>query len=430
MILKEPKKYRKRIMDEVLEKHLNVFNSVYLKGPKWCGKTYCCQRLANSEVNLTTNNNAQLGEVNPKAILDGETPRLIDEWQECPSIWDKVKVECSSRNKPAQFLLSGSVSVDDERKEEIHHSGAGRIDRLVLRTCSLYETGESNGTVSLQEMFNNPDVCIGKTSDMSFEDIAYAICKGGWPYQFAVEGKEEKLLLPESYIKSIVEDESGKMNLRLRQRTRQFLRSYARNVQTSTSDEILLKDFLSGDINSTRNDYFEMKKVFIEQYLLDYTYSWNSNIRSKTAIRMTPKISFVDPSIATAALGLTPEELGKDFNTLGYLFENLVSRDMKIYMESLSGEVFQYRDRTGLECDLVLKAKNGDYALVEVKLGEKGIEEGCRNLLKISKLVMNAEKEGKTKLRKPKFLAVVTSKEFAYKNNDGVYIIPIGCLKN
>lgn len=430
MILKEPDKYRKRIMDDIIEKHLNTFNAVYLKGPKWCGKTFCCQRLANSEINLTTNNNALLAELNPNEILRGDTPKLIDEWQECISLWDKIKVECSSRNKPAQFLLSGSVNIAENEKDKIHHSGAGRIDKLILRTCSLYETGESNGSISLSKMFDNPDDCIGKTSNMSFEDIIYSICKGGWPYQFAVENKDDKLLLPESYINSIIDDESGKMNLRLRQRTRQFLKSLARNVQTSTNDETIIKDYLSGEVNSSRNEYYQLKKIFTDQYLLDYTYAWNPNIRSKTAIRMSPKISFVDPSIAVASLGLTPGELGKDFNTLGYLFENLVSRDMKIYMESLSGEVYQYRDRNGLECDLVLKANNGDYALIEVKLGEKEISEGCQNLAKLSKLVMVAQKEGKTKLRQPKFMAVITSKEFAYKTNNGVYVLPIGCLKN
>ena len=430
MILKEPSKYRKRIMDDVIERHLNTFSAVYLKGPKWSGKTFCCQRLANSEINLTVNDYAQLAEINPNIVLDGDNPRLIDEWQECTSLWDKIKVECSSRNKTGQFLLTGSVNISDDEKNKIHHSGAGRIDKLVLRTCSLYETGESNGSISLEEMFNNPDICIGKKSDMSFEDIIYSICKGGWPYQFTVKNREDKLLLAESYIKSIIDDESGNMNLRLRQRTRQYLRSLARNVQTSTDDETIIKDYLSGEINSSRNEYFELKKIFTNQYLLDYTYAWNPNIRSKTAIRITPKISFVDPSIGVAALGITPLELGQDFNTLGYLFENLVSRDLKVYMESLSGEVYQYRDRNGLECDLVLKAKNGDYALIEVKLGDKRIEEGCSNLLKLSELVMIAQKEGKTKLREPKFMAVITSKDFAYKTDDGIYIIPIGCLKN
>lgn len=430
MLLKEPDKYRKRIMDEVIEKHLNVFNAVYLKGPKWCGKTFCCQRLANSEINLTINDYAQLAEINPDEILKGTTPKLIDEWQECTSLWDKIKVECSARNKPAQFMLTGSVNVSEEKSAEIHHSGAGRIDKLILRTCSLYETGESNGTVSIAELFKNPNSCIGKTSDMSFDETIFAICKGGWPYQFTVDNEEDKMLLPQSYINSIVDDESGKMNLRLRQRTKQFLKSLARNVQTCTTDENIIEDYLSGDINSSRNEYFELKKLFTEQYLLDYTYAWNPNIRSRSAIRTSPKISFVDPSIAVAALGITKGDLSKDFNTLGYLFENLVSRDMKIYMESLAGEVYQYHDRSGLECDLVLKAKNGDYALIEVKLGDSKIKEGCQNLLKINNLIMKAEKKGRTKLRKPKFMAVITSKNYAYKTDEGVYVIPIGCLKN
>ena len=373
MLLKEPNKYRKRIMDDVIEKHLNVFNAVYLKGPKWCGKTFCCQRLANSEINLMINDYAQLAEINPDEILKGATPKLIDEWQECTSLWDKIKVECSIRNKPAQFMLTGSVNVSKEKSREIHHSGAGRINKLVLRTCSLYETGESNGTVSIAELFKNPDSCIGKTSDMSFDETIFAICKGGWPYQFTVDNEEDKMLLPQSYINSIVDDESGKMNLRLRQRTKQFLKSLARNVQTCTTDENIIEDYLSGDINSSRNEYFELKKLFTEQYLLDYTYAWNPNIRSRSAIRTSPKISFVDPSIAVAALGITKGDLSKDFNTLGYLFENLVSRDMKIYMESLAGEVYQYHDRSGLECDLVLKTKNGDYALIEFALAEVSI---------------------------------------------------------
>lgn len=430
MLLKNPEKYRKRIMDSVIERHLSIFGGVYLKGPKWCGKTYCCERLAESEINLTDNGYAELAEINPSGILSGITPRFIDEWQLCASLWNKIKTEISARSKPSQFLLSGSVNVPDEERSKINHSGAGRIDKLVLRTCSLYETGHSNGEISIHEMFTNPDSCIGKISNLSFEKMVYALCAGGWPYQFEVKNDADKLLLPESYINSIVDDESGELNQRQKERTKQFLRSIARNVQTMTSDDSIIKDFLSGDLSSTRNEYFELKKIFKDQYLLDYTLAWNPNIRSKTSIRTTPKISFTDPSIAVAALGISPEELMMDFNTLGYLFENLVSRDVKIYLEAEGGSVYQYHDRTDLECDLVLKNKKGEYGLVEVKLGSKGIDAGAANLSKIQNLMIDSEKIGRTKLHKPKFLAVITSTEYAYKREDGVYVLPIGCLKN
>lgn len=430
MILKDPGSYHKRIIDPVLEKHLSIFGAVYLKGTRWSGKTFACQRLANSSIDISTKNNSVLAELNPKGILEGETPRLIDEWQECGSIWDEIKAEVSERAKPSQFLLSGSVSVSKEEQKKIHHSGAGRIDKLVLRPCSLFETNDSNGTISLQEMFSNPDNCIGKESKLSFEDMVFALCRGGWPFQFSLSNKEDQLLLAESYIRLIEDDESGKLNKRLRERTRQFLASLARNVQTSTNDTVLLEDYLSGDLGSTRNEFYELKNAFSNQYLLDYTLAWNSNIRSKTAIRTTPKISFADPSIATAVLGLSPKELMQDFNTLGYLFENLVSRDVKVYMEAHGGNIYQYRDRAGLEADLVLKQKNGDYALIEVKLGSKGIDLGSENLLKISKLMSKEEKKGRTKLRSPKFLAVITSTNFAYKREDGVYVLPLGALKD
>lgn len=315
-------------MDDIIEQHLKTFNAVYLKGPKWCGKTFCCQRIANSEVNLLTDNNALLADINPLEILDGKTPRLIDEWQECTSLWDVIKVECSSRNKPGQFLLSGSVNTSEEEKKKIHHSGAGRIDKLVLRTCSLYETGESNGSISLKQLLENPDSCIGKKSNLSLDDLIFTICRGGWPYQFTVKNKKNQLLLAESYIKSIEDDESGEMNLRLRQRTRQFLKTYARNDQTINNNVTLIDDYLSGDLGSTKEEFYNLKRTFIEQYILDFTYSWSPNIRSKTSIRAIPKISFVDPSIATAVLGITPKDLKKDLNTLGFLFENLVSRDV------------------------------------------------------------------------------------------------------
>lgn len=430
MLLKNPEKYRKRIMDSVIEKHLSIFGGVYLKGPKWCGKTYCCERLAESEINLTDNGYAELAEINPSGILSGITPRFIDEWQLCASLWNKIKTEISARSKPSQFLLSGSVNVPSEERSKINHSGAGRIDKLVLRTCSLYETGHSNGEISIHEMFTNPDSCIGKISNLPFEKMVYALCAGGWPYQFEVKNDADKLLLPESYINSIVDDESGELNQRQKERTKQFLRSIARNVQTMASDDSIIKDFLSGDLSSTRNEYFELKKIFKDQYLLDYTLAWNPNIRSKTSIRTTPKISFTDPSIAVAALGISPEELMMDFNTLGYLFENLVSRDVKIYLEAEGGSVYQYHDRTDLECDLVLKNKKGEYGLVEVKLGSKGIDAGAANLSKIQNLMMDSEKIGRTKLHEPKFLAVITSTEYAYKREDGVYVLPIGCLKN
>jgi len=430
MALEKPKDYKNRIMDEIIKKLLDSFPCVYIKGPKWCGKTYSALKLSNSSYNLLENGNCELAEINPDFVLKGMTPRLIDEWSECPKLWDKIKILCDKRSEPGQFILSGSVNIDKEKGKYIHHSGAGRIVKILLRPCSLYETGDSNGSISLSEMFTKPDNCIGKVSSLSFDDMLFALVRGGWPYQFKIKNKKEQLKLAKVYIDSIVDDESSYMNKRLRERTKQFLKSLSRNVQTFTDDQTLFKDYISGDLGSTRNEYFELKKIFTEHYLLDYTLSWNSNSRSKTSIRSKAKISFVDPSIPAYLLGIKVDSLKSDFNTLGYLFENLVSRDIKVYMSSINGEVYQYRDRYNLEADLVVKNDIGDYGLIEVKLGDRHIDEGANNLLKIKNTIVKQERKNRTKLKLPKFLAVITSTNFAYKRPDGVYVLPIGALKN
>lgn len=425
MILKDIDNYRPRLLEKLVSIRLRTFPSVYIKGPKWCGKTYLCRKLANSEINLLVDNNKELAELNSDYIFDGDKPRLIDEWQECPSLWDKIKTKS---DQPSQFLLTGSVNLLN--RENIHHSGVGRIDKLFLRPCSLYETGYSSGTISLKEFLLNPNCSIGKHSSLSFNDLINCICIGGWPYQFNLENIEDKLILPKSYINSIIDDESKLLNPRQKDRTRIFLKSISRNVQCTTKDETILQDYLSFENTSNRNEYFKLKKIFFDQYILDYTDCWNPNIRSKTSIRTSSKISLVDPSIAVASLDLSPEDLRHDFNTLGYLFENLVSRDIKVYMSINDGSVYYYRDRLGLECDLVVKDNKGRIALLEVKLGSKGIDEGSKNLLKIDKLIRVSDKEGRTHNLIPSALAVITSTDFAYKRDDGVYVIPIGCLRD
>lgn len=422
-------KYKQRISDKILKRKVLGKGAVLIEGPKWCGKTTTAKQLANSVLDLGDSSvlkqSTQLLEISPKTLLEGKTPRLIDEWQALPPIWDSIRSEVDKRGEPSQFILTGS-SVLPEANETIH-SGTGRYAYIKMRPMSLYESGESNGKVSLNDLFD------GKTfepqsNDLTIEDIAFLTCRGGWPWATLIS-KEVALDQAFDYVDSVVNNDIQRVDgiKRNPERAKLLLRSYARNISQPIPYSTLKKDMLANDSSTldedTVSDYVKvLKKLFVIEDLS----AWNPNIRSKAAIRTSDTRHFVDSSIGTAALGLGPKDLINDLKSFGFLFEDMVVRDLRVYAEALDGKLYHYRDSTGLECDTVLHRRNGSYALIEVKLGGKDlIDEGAANMIKLSESIDTE------KMPAPSFMAVIIGVgQYAYRREDGVYVIPIGCLKD
>lgn len=422
-------KYKTRIADEVLKIKLKSKGVVVIEGPKWCGKTTTATQFARSILRVDDpakiNQNKQMADINPAILLKGETPRLVDEWQIIPKIWNAARYEIDSRGLEGQFIFTGSaVPIDSS---EITHSGTGRFTWLTMRTMSLYESLESTGEVSLKNLFSKP-IQISGTNKITFDKLAYIVCRGGWPH--AIDMKES-IALEQAYdyynatVKSDINraDEVNKNP----ERVKRLMKSYARNQGTQISNAMLREDIISNDVNSLDEDTIALyinalKKI----YVIEDMPAWNPNLRSKTAIRTSDTRYFADPSIAVAALGLEPDDLKNDLKTFGLLFETMCIRDLRIYASSINGEVYHYRDKSNLECDAVIHLRNGSYGLVEIKLGgDKLINEAIINLK------MLADKIDDKKMNKPEFLMVLIGiGDYAYKRDDGVYIVPIGCLKN
>lgn len=368
---------------------------------------------------------SQLIEISPKALLEGKTPRLIDEWQALPTIWDCIRSEVDRRGEPSQFILTGS-SVLPEAEETIH-SGTGRFAYIKMRTMSLYESGESTGSISLSDLFEGKSFEVLQ-NEMDIDELAYLICRGGWPWATLIP-KEVVLDQAFDYVDSVVQKDIQRVDKikRSPDRARLLLRSYARNISQQISYATIRKDMLANDASTldedTVADYVKaLKKLFVIEDLA----AWNPNIRSKAAIRTSDTRHFVDPSIGTAALRLGPKDLINDLQSFGLFFEDLVVRDLRVYAEALDGELYHYRDSSGLECDTVLHRRNGSYALLEVKIGgENRINEGAANLLALAKNIDT------NKMSAPSFMAVIIGVgKYAYQRKDGVYVIPIGCLKD
>lgn len=420
--------YKKRIADDMLFRKLKGKGAVLIEGPKWCGKTTTAEQIAKSVLYMANPENKEqnlmLSDINPSLLLKGEVPRLIDEWQIAPKIWDAIRFEVDHRKDEGQFILTGSaVPVN---KSLMTHTGTGRFSFLLMRPMTLFESLESNGTVSLSDLFNGVE--IGGINKLSLEDVAYLCCRGGWPRSISMD-KEIALDQAFDYYESVVNSDISRVDGIHREatRVRNLMRSYARNIGSQVSISTLRKDMINNDSFSLDMDtvlsYINaLKKIFV----IDDVLSWNPNLRSKTAIRTAETRYFVDPSIATAALGLGPSDLINDLNTFGFIFENLCIRDLRVYAESLNGNLYHYRDASSLECDAVIHLRNGSYGLIEIKLGgDKLIEEGANNLLKLN------NKLDVSKMKNPSFLMVVTATgDYAYKRKDGVYVVPIGCLKN
>lgn len=423
--------YRYRIMDGLLEKKLQAKGAVLIEGPKWCGKTTTAEEIASSKIMLARtdvkNNFKSLLEIDIDAALSGDTPMLIDEWQTAPKLWDAVRYTVDHRRKMGQFILTGSAVPNKEAEEEREHSGTGRFAWLTMRPMTLFESGESNGKVSLGNLFANPPKILEK-NELKLQDIAFLICRGGWPMAVGLP-EEAALEQAFDYYDAVTKEDITKVDgvKRASERVQRLMRSYARHQGTQASIATLKEDLKNNDTETIDDDtissYLEaLRKIFVVEDMP----AWNPNIRSKTAIRTADTRYFVDPSIATAALGLGPADLMNDLKTMGFFFEAMCVRDLRVFAEALNGKVYHYRDKSGLECDAVVHLRNGQYGLVEIKLGgETLINEGVETLTSLAGQIDT------TRMKAPAFKMILTATgEYAYRRpEDGIYIVPIGCLK-
>lgn len=421
------KEYLPRITDKLLLEILEAKGAVLIEGPKWCGKTTTAKQIAKSFIAMDqpdmTKQYQQMAELSPSTLLEGETPRLIDEWHIAPNLWNAVRYEVDNRGEFGQFILTGSAVPRDF--DDSMHTGTGRISRLLMRPMSLYESKDSFGRVSLKDLFDGKEV--SSVDETSLDEIAFLICRGGWPKSVGLDEKPA-LFQAIDYHDAVVSIDISRVDSikRDKEKAKRLLKSYARHVGSQSSLETIRQDMLSNQTDTfdqvTLYSYLDaLRKIFV----IEDSPAWNPNLRSKTSIRTTDTRYFSDPSIATAALGIGPKDLINDLNTMGFLFENLCVRDLRVYAEYLDGTVYHYRDGNGLECDAVVHLRNGAYGLIEIKLGgDRLIEEGAESLQEL------ASKIDTKNMLKPSFMAVLCAKApFAYKRQDGVYVIPIGQLK-
>ena len=423
------KKYRKRIADDILARKLEGKGAVLIEGPKWCGKTTTAEQIAASILYMDEpekkEQNIVMSELNPKRLLKGAAPRLIDEWQIAPKLWDAIRFEVDHRGELGQFVLTGSAVPVDTK--EITHSGTGRFTWLTMRPMSLYESGDSTGEVSLKDLFDGA-LEIDGASELDIDRLAFLVCRGGWPQ--AVDMRDEIALdQAMDYYDAVVRSDINRADgvQKNTEKVRRLMRSYARNQGSQVANTVLAQDVSANDESSMSDEtvasYINaLRKIFVVEDMP----AWNPNLRSKTAIRSSDTRYYIDPSLAAAALGIGPKDLMNDLKTFGFLFETLCIRDLRVFADALNGEVYHYRDKDGQECDAVIHLKNGKYGLIEIKLGgDKLIEEGAASL-------KNMEAKIDTdKMNVPSFLMVLIGiGDYAYRRQDGVYVVPIGCLKN
>lgn len=423
------KKYRKRIADEILARKLEGKGAVLIEGPKWCGKTTTAEQIAASILYMDEpekkEQNITMSELNPKRLLKGAAPRLIDEWQIAPKLWDAIRFEVDHRGELGQFVLTGSAVPADTK--EITHSGTGRFTRLTMRPMSLYESGDSTGEVSLKDLFDGAAEIDG-ASELDIDRLAFLVCRGGWPQ--AVDMRDEIALdQAMDYYDAVVRSDINRADgvQKNSKKVHRLMRSYARNQGSQIPNTVLAQDVSANDEISMSDETVAayvsaLRKIFVVEDMP----AWNPNLRFRTAIRSSDTRYYIDPSIAAAALGIGPNDLVNDLKTFGFLFETLCIRDLRVFADSLNGEVYHYRDRDGQECDAVAHLGNGKYGLIEIKLGgDRLIEEGAKSLK-----AMEA-KIDTDKMNAPSFLMVLTGTgDYAYRRQDGVYVVPIGCLKN
>ena len=419
--------YVSRLVEKEIEKKLRTSGAVVVAGPKFCGKTTTCMRYQNSFVKLNTKQSIALAKLDPKSVLVGDNPRLIDEWQTVPDIWNCVKDNLDEEYQFGKFILTGSSTPAE--KTDIHHSGAGRITPIKMRPMSLWESGDSNGKVSLLDLFNGGKEFVTDYNDnFNINDVAFLICRGGWPISVLAE-KNIAIDVTKNYYNGLFSFEDSD-NERFRNKKpevlRMILRSYARHISTEAAVSTIIDDVKQNNERSMDTKTFaEYMEALQDLYIIDDLQAWNPNIRSKTSIRTTPTRHFVDTSIACRALQIGPEDLTNDLESFGLFFEDFAVRDLSIYTNSLDGEVRHYRDNAGLECDAVIHLEDGRWGAVEIKLGgDKLVEEGAKSLKTLRDKIVEKSDE-----KAPSFLMVLTAVGGAYRREDGVYVVPINLLK-
>lgn len=421
-------KYKKRIADTLLDRKLEGIGAVLIEGPKWCGKTTSAEQKAKSVIYMNDPKKSsmymQLAKMSPQTLLEGETPKLIDEWQLAPSLWDTIRFEADHRDGEGFFILTGSAV--PAKTDEIWHTGTGRFARIKMRPMSLWESEDSTGSISLAALFNG-SAQTAITDEKRLEDIAFLLCRGGWP-KATLQKKEVALERVFDYYDAVVNADISRVDNveRDAERTKRLMRSYARFQGSQTSISKIKDDVKANDAMTVNDDtigsYIKaLEKIFV----IEDMPAWNPNLRSKTAIRTSDTRYFVDPSMAVAALGLGPKDLMNDLNTFGLLFETMCVRDLRVYADALGGTVYHYRDKNGLECDAVVHLRNGSYGLIEIKLGgDNLIEEAAETLKEL------ANKIDTTKMKSPSFMMVLTALgSYAYQREDNVWVVPVGSLK-
>jgi hypothetical protein len=421
--------YRKRIADTILEKKLKGKGAVLIQGPKWCGKTTTAEQIANSVLYMAKpedkSQNIIMADLNPSLLLEGAVPRLIDEWQLAPKLWDAIRFEVDHRGEEGQFILTGSAVPAD--MSSVSHTGTGRFSWLTMRPMTLFESGDSTGEVSLKDLFSNVDTING-VNNKSLEDIAYLCCRGGWPRSIFMD---EEIALEQAYdyYDAIVNSDISRVDgvNRNPERAKNLMRSYSRNIGTQANNETLKEDMIKNESDSLDTDTVlsyvnALKKIFV----VEESPAWNPNLRSKIATRTSDTRYFIDPSIAVASLGLGPKDLLSDIKTFGLIFEDLCIRDLRVYAEANNGSVYHYRDSSDLECDAVIHLRDGSYGLIEIKLGgDNLINDGIETLTKLkNKIDVDI-------MKNPSFMLILTATgNYPYKREDGIYVVPITCLRD
>jgi uncharacterized protein len=421
------KEYKKRIADRILKEKLDAKGAVLVEGAKWCGKTTTASQIAQSILFLHDPANKEhylkMASISPGLLLEGATPRLIDEWQLAPQLWDAIRFEIDQRDEFGQFILTGSSTPVADMSTS--HSGTGRISRIIMRPMTLWESGDSNGKVSLSDLFDGQKEIAGMSSiDVIY--LAYLICRGGWPKSIHPNEKVS-LMQAYDYYDAVVESDISLADgvQRNPQRVKLLMRAYSRGISSEVKITSIRSDMISNDSDTLHEDTIysylsALKRIFVIEDLP----AWSPNLRSKTAIRLSDKRHFVDPSIAVASLGIGPRDLINDLKTMGLLFESMCVRDLRVYAEAMDGTLYHYRDKSGLECDAVLHLRNGSYALIEMKLGGNEIDQAAKNLISLR------NKIDTHRMKLPSFMMVLTGGSVAYRRKDGVFVIPATCLKD
>jgi len=411
--------YRKRLIESQIKKKMAYSGGIIIEGAKWVGKSTTAGMFSSTVIKLQDplikKKYQILATISKDEVLKGEKPILFDEWQEVPEIWDFIRLDIDDNNHKGAYLLTGSTK---KQTIQTSHTGTGRINSIYMRPMSLYESGESNGLVSLQELFSKPQV-IPVMSDITIDDIAHCICRGGWPGSLDLS-KNMQLEVPKDLLESIIGRDMDEVDgiIKDKEKVRKIVKSYARNISTLAAHSTIYKD-QSYDVVVNPKTFDTYMNSLKRLYIVEDVLPWSQNIRSSARLRKGSKRQFVDPSIAVAALGLSPDRLKQDFETFGFLFESIATRDLRVYAEEIEGTVYYYTDTTGLEVDLIVELNDGRWGGIEVKLGENEVDKASANLLKLATI----------STRKPAFLMIVTNTRMAYQRFDGVYVIPLGCLK-